>query len=308
MLTGWFAARKAEQEKGEERAAYKAMIFTWKKFLRLYPYVIPAVLIHYLVTVWLRKLTLLPAIKLLFYGSLEMLLLQESGICETFLLAPLWYLSALLIVLPLFYYAAMKCRDAFFFLISPLSILLIYGYFSVTYTHVDIWWIWTGCFYLSHLRAWSGLCLGGLCYLLSQKIKEFQFIRRGRGVKPACFQYLCLAGILYYMYTGYHQRLDFFCVGAEFLFLAITLSKTKISHRTKTRWNFLAEYSLALYVSHWTIKDIISSIMAEATYKEMLLPYLLASLLYAGIFAELAKSTRLVRKLNIIFRFEKENS
>lgn len=281
MLTGHFAAKKADGAGYGEQAAYKAITWTGKKFLRLYQYVVPAVILHYLLSSWLQKLSAFETAKQLLYGVFEMLLLPASGIYETFLVLPLWYLSALLFTLPLFYYAVMRLKDIFFPLVAPFTIFLIYGYFSVTYGHLDIWSVWTGAFSLSLLRAWAGLCLGGLCYLLAERLKRIPFSKAGlillQGIKV-----LCITGTLFYMLTRYRRRLDFLCVGMLFIALVITFSQEQKSRNNCG--DFLSEFSLALYVSHWTIRAIVPVVMSEATYEEMLVPYLLISFIYAGGF------------------------
>lgn len=72
------------------------------------------------------------------------------------------------------------------------------------------------------------------------------------------------------------------CVGMLFIALVITFSQKQKSRNNCG--NFLSEFSLALYVSHWTIRAIVPVVMSEATYKEMLVPYLLISFIYAGGF------------------------
>lgn len=287
MLTGYFATRKTEHSGNAQTAAQQAAVWTIRKFLRLYQYVIPAVILHYLVNAWLQKLSAFETAKQLLYGVFEMLLLPASGIYETFLVLPLWYLSALLFTLPLFYYAVMRLKNVFFPLVAPLSIFLIYGYFSVTFGHLDIWSVWTGIFSLSLLRAWAGLCMGGLCHLLAERLKRIPFSKEGfillQGIKI-----LCITGTIFYMLTRYRRRLDFLCVGMLFIALVITFSK--IQESSKNCGNFLSELSLALYVSHWTIRAIVPVVMPEATYEEMLVPYLLISFIYAGVFVVTANS------------------
>lgn len=293
MLTGYFSVRKAEHSGNVQTAAQQAAVWTGRKFLRLYQYVIPAVILHYLVSAWMQRLSAYETVKQLLYGTFEMLLLPASGIYETFLVLPLWYLSALLLTLPLFYYTVIRLKNVFFPLLAPLSTLLIYGYFSVTFGHLDIWSVWMGAFFISLLRAWAGLCLGGLCYILEEWLKGIPFSKMGlimlQGVKL-----LCITCTLFIMLTKYHQRLDFLCVGALFIALAITFSRLREPFQGKS--DFLAELSLALYVSHWTIREIIPVVMPEATYKEMLGPYLLLSILYASMFVVGVKA---VRKLSL---------
>lgn len=106
--------------------------------------------------------------------------MPATGLYESFLVWPLWYLSAMLILLPLFYSAMLKCRNFFLYVLCPVLVLLIYGWFSVTTQHIDRWQDWNGLFFVSLPRAWAGLSLGGLVYCAAKKLKSLKFTKQGR--------------------------------------------------------------------------------------------------------------------------------
>ena len=80
---------------------------------------------------------------------MEMALLPAAGLYEQFYVLPLWYLSALMILLPLFYYLLIKGKDAFLWVGCPICAMLIYGYFCRTVDYIDTWTEWTGLFFTS---------------------------------------------------------------------------------------------------------------------------------------------------------------
>ena len=53
-----------------------------------------------------------------------------------------------------------------------------------------------------------------------------------------------------------------------------------------------ADFSLALYVTHWTVRMIIPYRMNGDSYLEMLPPYLLVSVLYAAVLVLLVRAGR----------------
>lgn len=92
-------------------------------------------------------------------------------------------------------------------------------------------------------------------------------------------------GIVFiYMFTRTHRRLDFLCVGFLMAAIGIIFSeKASINRCFSSWWSSIAEYSLALYVSHWTIRMLLPVIMPTASYSEMFFPYLMISCLYAAL-------------------------
>ena len=169
----------------------------------------------------------------------------------------------------------------------------------VTYGHLDVWSEWTGLFYLSLPRTWAGLCMGGLCYFLSEKLKNIPFSKAGLIILWSV-KMLCITGAFFYMLTRYRRRLDFLCVGMLFAALVITVSKTQRS--CKNCGNYLNELSLALYVSHWTIRAVVPAVMLGAAYEEMLGVYLFLSVLYASMFVAGVKA---VQKLSLPERLKR---
>lgn len=119
LLTGYFAAKEImEASVPAPLMGAQAMKLTFSKFSRIFPFVIPAVFIHYIMVSLLNNSSGFETVKSLTYGIFEAALLPASGIYESFMVLPLWYLSALLMLLPLFYYLLMKA-PSFFLMWQP---------------------------------------------------------------------------------------------------------------------------------------------------------------------------------------------
>ena len=97
LLTGYFAAKEIMGASvPAPLMGAQAMKLTFSKFSRIFPFVIPAVLIHYIMVSLLNNSSGFETVKSLTYGIFEAALLPASGIYESFMVLPLWYLSALL--------------------------------------------------------------------------------------------------------------------------------------------------------------------------------------------------------------------
>lgn len=172
MLSGYFAVERTI--KSNNLSYRNALLWTLKKYTKFFPYVFLAVMIGYGVNAYIAQMTLYDTLKAFTYSIFEILLLPMSGMYETLIVGQLWYLSALLIVLPLFYAALVKNEEFFLYIGCPLSAVLIYGCYSVTASHIDQWSGWLGFCYQALPRAWAGICLGGVVYLMKETIIKYE--------------------------------------------------------------------------------------------------------------------------------------
>lgn len=203
--------------------------------------------------------------------------------------SPIWYLSAMLIILPLFFLILVKFQDNTVGVICFLSPLLIYGYFSRTAGHLDQWSSWTGLFHVSLIRVWAGLCIGWAVFYLSKWISTINFTPSGEALL-SLFELSTIGIVFISMYTRTHRRLDFLCVGLLAVAVSIAFSEKASIHKCfSAGWSSVAEYSLALYVTHWTVRMLLPAMIPTAAYGEMLLPYFILSSLYAALTMTLIK-------------------
>lgn len=217
------------------------------------------------------------------------------------MLGHFWYLSALLVMLPLFYAALVKSKKFFLYVGFPLSAILINGYFSTTgllRSAHD----WLGLFKSALPRAWAGLCLGAVAYLLADRLRRCpQFTRFGKWLL-SFVELGCLAASLIYMAKSKATQLDFLFMAAFVTIIAISMSgRAPVRAIFPASFKWLADYSLVLYLCHWTFATrLTTALMPDKPWQERVLPYLLFSILYAllwmGIFA-LVKKMKLPEKM-----------
>ena len=219
ILTGYFAVQKTVHAKARKTTELHPLLWTALKFRGIYPYAVFAIILHYLIYALINKSTLYNMVKSLCYGLFEMLLLPATGLYETFLNLPVWYLSAMLLSLPFFFLMLIKLQENTTGVICFFSPLLIYGYFSRTVGHLDQWNNWTGLFHISLIRVWAGLCIGWMVFQLSRWISFIQFTAIGKNLL-SLIELTSIGIVFIYMFTRTHRRLDFLCVG----FIAVAVS------------------------------------------------------------------------------------
>lgn len=283
ILSGYFVVKSAMETNVEPDHCGKAALkLTWKKFCSLFFYVFFSVILQYSVEAIVRQESLYTTAKNFMCSIFEISLLPMSGIYQTFFVSPLWYLSSLFLILPLFQYFLLRFRDFTASIFLTLVPLVIYGHFSVVYGELDKWNIWYGFFYVGTLRVLAGLSVGGLCFFGVSALKKLNFTKAASFL-ITFFQILLLGAVLSICYGKAHSRADFILVVMISLFLILTLSEQSALHKV-VRFrvcSFLGKLSVPLFISHWAVRRLVPYLMPEASYGEMLPVYLLASMMLA---------------------------
>ena len=96
----------------------------------------------------------------------------------------------------------------------------------------------------------------------------------------------------FYAWGRTHRRLDFLCIVLLFAGVCALLAHDTVIPVSAPIGRILADFSLALYVTHWTVRMIIPYRMNGGSYLEMLPPYLLVSVLYAAVLVLLVRAGR----------------
>lgn len=297
MLSGCFAARRAERHPGA--GCREAAAWTLAKFARIYPYVLPVCAVHLLLRGAIAGLGAAGTLRSLLYESFQIGLLSASGLFSGShnFLSHLWYLSCLMMLLPVFYSLLLRRREAFLYVLAPLCVLFCYGYCARAYGNILLSHEWNGFLLLGMIRAWAGLCMGACVSLAADRLAALPPLTRAGRALLAAIELCGLAGACAYMASDAMGMLDFLAIALLALLAAIALSARSAVHAALDRVGRLfpfGEFSLALYASHWTIPMLMRARTPEAPLPA--LPYLLCCLGYALLWMLLV---RLMRGLHL---------
>ena len=262
IIAGYFAAKHFKNQKNKpsddslESRAKTAVKYTFKKFKSFMPYIIIAVLLGLVYS-------------LIKYGfSLDNLVAQLEDIPQELLLdsgniswfgraghvAPLWYLSLLFFVFPIFCTLSMSKK--------PFARNWIYFVFAFLYYSQ----IFNGSYdgFEGMIRIFTGLALGQLLFDFVEYIKDKQIQKRTR-ILLQIAELFCV----YYIIEKLLVRGDVFrpVEDSPYLFnfilcawtgLALMLSEKTYSHKINSSFiSFLGKIALPLYLFHTQIGFII---------------------------------------------------
>lgn len=159
ILTGTFTYKHFRSRQNSVNPGSEALSYTFQKFKRFFGYTVIAVLFQYAIDngSYLCAGDIRTFIRSFIYAPYEMIYLSSSGICSAHV-APIWYLSAMLIVLPMMIYLMQKAPEFWkiFVFVFP---ILYFGYKGVNTERA-----WPN----DMVRALACMALGTLVYLCAE--------------------------------------------------------------------------------------------------------------------------------------------
>lgn len=285
IVSGYLMAHSARRVQADQEhpAGPLTVQFIWKKIKGMAPEFYTAWVIAFAVESFIVKNKgIAEALKDGAYGIFELLFLTMAGFEGKGILRVnhvSWYLSAMLIVMALYYPLLIKKRDTFLTLIAPLLCAFIYGYmytclpngFSGPSTQVF------GPIRRGLVRAAAEIALGCACYLPAQKLKRMELTKTLRLLMGAVVL-LCF-GMVFYQAIGKMQPIGYIlaalvmAVGITLCFSEQTVWNDMLAGNRVVGW--LGEFSLCLYLCHGFWSHAMSILFPEQSYAQRLAWYFL---------------------------------
>lgn len=265
IIMGYFAIKHVEEYKGAIKGMTDATKYTVKKLLRLLPYTTIAIVAAYLWEFFIRSY--LPLVdRLMSFQNMpsELLMLPMTGQIEISLNAyrctQLWFLSCMLIALPIVMYLSVKCNDVFKGYLVWFVPFMLLAYMGFKWTSIFAWGAHGAVLYGGTVRAIADLLLGGGAYYTVNAIKN-------KGFNPGSFLKfiftLCEIILLAFTVFSCHRSEltvydQIFVAMIIWLMLVITLSGisysgTIFSGLLSPLWSFLGKISMPVFCLHWTV-------------------------------------------------------
>lgn len=292
IVMGYLMAVKCINSDEKVSSGKYAADYTFRKLLQWLPLVAAVCTVHYIflfITGSVEK-NALP------YAVYEILLLPQSGIYNTFYMLPLWYLSAVLICIPIIAYLLKKKSDFFMNIGTFFIPLLIYGYICRTYGDIDIWDRY-GIIYIGVLRAAAGICMGINSYKLSQYIKGRTLSGRKK-IFLWTAAFVMLSAVLLYTYFFAFTYADYMLIILITAAVAVifALPEPKLPRAINAIALFLGELSFPIYCGHWTVRAFLRYNRNGRTYGEIVPVYIILSLLYGVILMFILKGLKRLKR------------
>lgn len=245
-----------------------ALVYTFRKFLPLLPFVCLAVFLEYgmeTVVMLLNGAAVREIVLFLSEIPFELLLVNASY--KTPQSVPLWYLSAMLIVFPVFCLLLQIKKRNLLLLISGVIPVIFYGAVGIG----DNFW-----FPVNLGRAFSAMLLGTLAFELNQTVFSTVWEKVDRRILTVAQLFCALFPAILSYSKGYVLlRPIVFCF---FVGIMITMSqKSHLGNLNSKVTDYLGKLAMPIYMLHWWVGGVIAYVVEM---RELVLPDGLKVLLY----------------------------
>ena len=193
----------------------------------------------------------------------EALFLPMTGIMNidlnTFLNAPLWYLSVILMVLPLVMYLAVRYKDVFNNYLTWIVPLMLHGLLINKYGNIGLWGEFSFFTYVGVLRGLADILLG--CFMMNLAVLIYEKAHLlDEGKRKVLTGILTVAEILLYLFAihTFSSNVDGYTYEAACLLLAlavsISLSRMSLTAKIKGKFfEYAGSLALPIYCLHWPV-------------------------------------------------------
>ncbi len=265
MLTGYFCTAKLESDRN---GAYDAMKYSFeytiKRLRKLFPFAAFGVLMSYVWRFVFAPPQKTEAISLLLKLPFEIFDLNITGLSNVYANAPMWYLSALCIALPIVMFFAIRFQSVFKYYVSWVVPVVIYGHFMVRIGAINTWG--NDTIYLSAvIRAVAGISLGSSGYYLMQHFsRKMQDNKRGLyGVIEIITLFTAFIFISIYTEGADTGIVMLLYIGCVLSFSGITIT----SNFSIPVINYLGRLSSVIFSIHWPVFLFTQSLFLGQSFK-----------------------------------------
>jgi len=281
LISGAFFFLKIRKEPPNSTWSY-----TQQRFMRFFPYTFFAFLLMFIYTIVTGNKRSLTEIIGSFVSLLpEVFLFGMGGVNagKAFLNSPVWTVSCMLIVESLIVGFLISCKNSFFNIVLPFSILLTYSIqANISLVAVNPR-IWLGFTTTGVLQVWAGECFGIITIILSDKLKRIKkkskiFTIMEIGSYLMCFVIMIYCESIYWkMLLTVFSMLGVSITISDKSYSGIVFKDTKISR-------YLGRISFAIYLNHSLLLKIFQRYLGAEYMSKHIVLFLIALVICAAVY------------------------
>lgn len=278
MLSGWLLAKKVKS--CDENCSGTKIFFA--KIKRLMPEYFFAFFLMLIFNVWFLGIDFNEIYCV--DSILEMLFLHVLLPVSNINNGITWYISALVICMPIFIYLLKYYYHGFSCIVAPVVSLFIYAYFLSTWGHVDFGLVWIGSCNGGFLRAFAGLSAGVFLYYISNSAGEIISCINSSLVSSLDLFIGLLLVFIAMLYRG--TKID--SISLLLIGLLIILSFNDFGWLRKLTSNklisYLGEISYSMYVNQLFVGGIVrKGVPDNINFGLTILIYVFSLVIFSGI-------------------------
>lgn len=291
MLTGYFTMKHFDRHPAEDICS-ASFSYTFHKFKAFLPYTIPAILIQYLIV---NRHMFHDGI-LTYLGGFNNMLLEMLYLTATFRdyesseMIPLWFLSAMFLVFPMFCCVLQMRKSRAYLFLAWLFPVFYYGFAGV---RMENTWFPYGL-----LRAFAAMLMGVLIYAASEWLKNRKNPDIGGVIGKLLLTAVEVGSLLLTVFFSFvnYQSLEMYII-CYMIGLTIMLSGKSYTgniHSPVLGW--LGKFTMPVFVWHWVVGTAISQFLPLISIPMRILLYFAGTVLVSAISYGLVEGVKRIRK------------
>ena len=285
IVSGFLMAKSIFADTGHIRVSLlkQTLTFISRKIKRIYPCFLWAFLIAFIVRAVISGSNLAQILHNIIDSIPELLLLRMSGITGYWVNTPTWYISAMAIVMLIFYPILQTIDKKLFLPFSIITSASAYSWLYYSLGTLENPYKWQQFCYSGLIRGVGGIMLGAACFKLSSIIRGVQTTGNWRFMAYllSIIELSCYLTVIFVSFSFGRTSVDFLLVAL--LAIAVTLSfsektlQTFIFKKHAEFCLYCGRFSIALYLNHRMFTLIFPIIGNGINYWILLPAYLLCA-------------------------------
>ena len=281
MVTGYFAYAHLLRKESDENAFKDGNMKYWMKYTlgklkRVLPYAaLGIVAIYVLEFFWpSEQLPLIDRLMKLQNMPFELTLTPMLGVIPIDLFnyrnAPLWFLSSMMIALPVLMFLVKRYRDVFTSYVIWFLPAMLQAWMVVTYGGVCPWTQFSGIMYCGVIRAFGDMMMGCAIYIAARAFSDYM---KNSKVITRVVLTMLEVGMLGFILVEFRRGLapydQIFVLYIIALMLIITMSG--VSYTAKIGgpvFEVLGKISMPIYCMHWAVYQYVAKFIPGIGYIE----------------------------------------
>lgn len=252
ILTGYFTYNHFSKNNKHGNIFKSGLSYTFTKFLPFIPYTTVVISLQYIISApfgLLKSGNIKSFLSHFINYPLEVLLIGETQQSNQ-LLAPIWFLSSMLLVFPIFTFICQMKNKYLLLTISGMYSLFYYGQVQLCNR------IWPD----DLLRALAGMLTGVSVCILTELIKEKISFKKEFYASVTLIEFICMFFILFVTIFNLNPLTKWVIILFA-LGVGIMLSGFSFSSKLHSNFiSFLGKISMPLFIWHWFVATLVNKV------------------------------------------------
>ena len=292
LVSGYLMAKTALKRNSSINIGIATRNFIIHKYAIIFPYLMVSLIVCFALRVHFLNVKFTSFFNIVW----EVLCMQMAGYSIYSITGITWYISAMLIAMLILFPILLWKRLVFINVIAPLIAILFTGWLFVAAGTLGATpGQWFGYYDKGLVRAIADISIGVMCFEVSQKLQLIKFTRTGKllltGIEIICYS---ISSIWMVFYIAGDR--DFIILLLLAVGVTITFSEQCVVPKlfANLKLSFFADYSTALFFSHFTCSVILNLNYVDHSPKVRMLIYFGTSMVIAGIVLFIVKKIKII--------------